>query len=163
MEGNMERFLLVTLFILGGYQKLAFATSPSDTKPASTSKDDDDKDSSDKKENEDQKTFTDKVKSIRSVSGEYDVFFVEHFGPYSVPFSLPNAKNKEMTPDEILASAHKQGIPVTVTIDTKTDSLISIDSDLARAPASAQEPKIDIPPDMEYLRDIIKTANKPKN
>ncbi len=159
----MERILLVTLFILGGYQKIAAAATPATSKVSNTSTVDDEKDSSDKQENEEQKTFTDKVKSIRSVSGEYDVFFVEHFGPYSVPFSLPNSKNKEMAPDEMLTAALKQGLPVTVTVDIKTDSLIAIDSDLARAPASAQEPKIDLPPDMEYLRDMIKSASKPKN
>lgn len=163
----MERILLVALFIVVSPLHLAIASGPSNAKATNTSSDDEDQDGSDSNQKDvekgDLKTFTDKIKSIRSVSGEYDVFFVNHFGPYSVPFSLPNSKSKDLTPDEVLAKALKLGVPVTVTIDTKTDTLTALDSDLARAPAATPADNFELPPDLEYLRDLVKDASKPKN
>lgn len=105
--------------------------------------------------------FKDRVKNIRSVAGEYDVFFNEHFGPYSVPFSLPNLKQKDQTPESILREAHKKGVPITVTVDSSTDTIISIDAEeVFRKPAESSDDS-NLPPELEEYKDIFKKYNTP--
>lgn len=118
-----------------------------------------------KKEDPNKLTFTDKIKTIRSVSGEYDVFFNEHFGPYSVPYSLPQSKNKETSPEEQLRAAFKQGTSITVTVNPISETLISIDSDIStRAPAAKNsDSDEDLPSELKEYEDLIKNFNKPKN
>lgn len=118
-----------------------------------------------KKEDPNKLTFTDKIKTIRSVSGEYDVIFNEHFGPYSVPYSLPQSKNKETSPEEQLRAALKQGSSITVTVNPITETIISIDSEISiRAPAAKNsDPDGDLPSELEDYEDLIKNFNKPKN
>lgn len=109
-------------------------------------------------------TFTDKIKTLRSVSGEYDVFFNEHYGPYSVPYSLPNSKNKDLSPEEQLRAFYKHGSSITVTVNPITETLISIDSDTSRAPSSKNSnSEDDLPPELKDYEDIIKNYSKPKN
>lgn len=121
--------------------------------------------SENKKEDPNKLTFTDKIKSIRSVSGEYDIIFNEHFGPYSVPYSLPNSKNKETTPEEQLRAALKQGASITVTVNPISETLLSIDSDIStRAPAAKNSDAEDeLPSELKEYEDLIKNFNKPKN
>lgn len=118
-----------------------------------------------KKEDPNKLTFTDKIKTIRSVSGEYDVIFNEHFGPYSVPYSLPQSKNKDTTPEEQLRAALKQGASITVTVNPISETLISIDSDIStRAPASKNTDSDEtLPPELKEYEDLLKNFNKPKN
>ena len=99
------------------------------------------------------KTFTDKVKSIRVYGDDYDVFFVNNGGPYEVPFSLPGSKNKDLLPDEILGLAHKNGTPITVTVDLKSEALISIDSQISREPSSEKE--VPLPKELDPYKEIL--------
>jgi len=112
-----------------------------------------------KKEDPNKLTFTDKIKTIRSVSGEYDVIFVDHFGPYSVPFSLPNSKAKDLSPEDQLREAFKQNLSITVTVNPITDTLISIDSEAARSPSSVNKDTSqdqDLPPELKDYEDLFK-------
>lgn len=110
-------------------------------------------------------TFVDKVNSIRSEGSTFEVSFLEHYGPYSVPASLPGSK---VPPDESLAQAYKEGSPIKVTVDTKTDTLIFVEPKTQRTPAStskadsgisSQQP---LPPSLESYRDILQKAMEPK-
>lgn len=113
-----------------------------------------------KAENDNLITFSDKVKSIRSVAGDYDVFFNQHFGPYSVPFSLPKSKDKEHSPEDILKEAHKKGIAIKVTVDSATDTIVDIEyDDLFRKPASST--KQDLPKEYEQYQDIYEKYTSP--
>lgn len=118
-----------------------------------------------KKDDPNKLTFTDKIKTIRSVGGEYDVIFNEHFGPYSVPYSLPQSKNKDTTPEEQLRTALKQGASITVTVNPISETLISIDSDIsARTPASKDTDSDEtLPPELKDYEDLLKNFNKTKN
>lgn len=162
----MEQFLLGTLMFLFFVSNLVVSVpAMAESTPAKSKYSEDyEEDATDKKvkkELDGKETFTDKVKSVRSVDGEYDVFFVEHFGPYSVPFSFPNSKNKELSPEVLLNQALKSGSPITVTVDSKTDTLMDIEASASRSAASTTPPKYEFPPGMEYLRDIMKGASKP--
>lgn len=112
-----------------------------------------------KKEDPNKLSFTDKIKTIRSVAGEYDVIFVEHFGPYSVPFSLPNSKAKDTSPEDQLREAFKQNLSITVTVNPITDTLISIDSETVRSPSSVNKNPSqdqDFPPELKDYEDLFK-------
>jgi hypothetical protein len=160
----MERFLVRLLFIIAAIAPPARAesdpksptgtTSPAATATASSKEN--------SKEDDNKLSFADKIKVIRSVSGEYDVFFMAHPGPYSVPVSLPNWKNKSETPEDVLRAAFKLGATIEVTVDTDSETLVSIDSDFSRQPAASKESDINLPPEMDYLKDIIKGSKPPK-
>lgn len=106
-------------------------------------------------------TFKDQIKSIRSVAGDYDVFFKEHFGPYSVPFSLPNLKQKDQTPESLLREAHKNGLTLTITVDSSTDTITGIELDeSSRKPTSSNDDS-DLPSELEEYKDIFKKYNSP--
>lgn len=118
------------------------------------------KSDTDSKSKEDFKTFTDKIKTFRVYGDDYDVFFMENGGPYEVPFSLANSKNKDMLPDEILSEAYKNGTPITVTVNLRTETLVSIDADVSRQPASVEEKPLS--KEYEAYKDIIEKALGPK-
>ena len=108
------------------------------------------------------KTFTDQIKSVRVYGDDYDVFFMENGGPYEVPYSFPQSKNSVL-PEELINDAYKSGSTVTVTVDNKTDTLISISSPSERNPASDYSPKQNpLPKELEAYKDIIQNALSPK-
>lgn len=117
-----------------------------------------------KKEDPNKLTFTDKIKTLRSVGGEYDVFFNKHYGPYSVPYSLPNSKNKDFSPEEQLREAFKQGASITITVNPISETLISIDSEILRAPASKENTADEsLPSELKEYSDLIEHYTKPQN
>ena len=152
----MERFLVQILFIsiFSSQAHTAEKIVISTDKNSSNSRPSNNKDK--QKEDEEQKlTFTDKISSIRSVSGEYDVFFVNHSGtPYDLPYTLSNWKRTDQTPEEFLREAFKLHAEVTVTVDTITETIISLSGVLPRTPASNSE-SYNLPPELDYLKDII--------
>jgi hypothetical protein len=114
-------------------------------------------------EEEATKTFTDQIKNVRVYGDDYDVFFVENGGPYDVPYAFANAKSDQL-PEDIINDAFKNGSQVTVTVDNKTDTLISISRNGERGPASDSSPKSPpLPKALEAYKDIIQQALSPKN
>lgn len=108
------------------------------------------------------KTFTDQIKSVRVYGDDYDVFFMENGGPYEVPYSFPQSKSSVL-PEELINEAYKNGSTITVTVDNKTDTLISISSQSERNPASEGSPKHNpLPKELEAYKDIIQNALSPK-
>ncbi len=160
----MERILLQILFIsilsLHGFS--ADKSTDADVKTTPNGGLNSKKDK--QKEGEDQKlTFTDKISSIRSVSGEYDVFFVNHSGiPYDLPYSLSNWNKTDQTPEDFLREAFKLNASITVTVDTITETIVSLSGELPRTPASTSE-TVNLPPELDYLKDIIKGSLPAKN
>jgi hypothetical protein len=157
-----------TLFFMGVLFISSIPTAPlgqaaqAGSSSSPTEDDEENKDSKSKDDEEgDKRTITDKIKSIRSSDGEYDVFFMNSSVAYSVPYSLPESKLGDQSPEEFLRNAYKQGIEISVTVDTNTDTLLSIDSTHSRKPAAAAAiPAYEYPPGMEYLKDIVEKAIK---
>jgi hypothetical protein len=102
-------------------------------------------------------TFTDKIKSIRVQGGDYDVFFMEHPGAYYVPYSFPDSK---ISPEQILNEAYKKSLPVTVTVDKNTDTLLGIEPQSPREPSAAQDSSLDS--EFNDYREIFERAVTPK-
>lgn len=114
-------------------------------------------------EEEKTKSFTDQIKNVRVYGDDYDVFFVENGGPYDVPYSFPNSKSDQL-PEDIINEAFKNGSSVTVTVDNKTDTLLSISTTGDRDTASEDSPKAKpLPKELDAYKDILqKFTSSPK-
>ncbi len=75
---------------------------------------------------------------------------------------MPNSKLGDKSPEAFLTEAHKMGIPIKVTVDSVSETLISIDSELPEIDTSKRTPaKIELPPDLEDVRGLLEKATKP--
>lgn len=95
-------------------------------------------------QNEGNKSFTDTIRVLRVSEGEWDVFFDNQGGPYSIP-------QKEMeqvgTYHEIFKRAYEDKVPIQVTVNTDTEQVLSISKPPPKNPAaSSRSPASEVLP-----------------
>lgn len=100
------------------------------------------------------KSFADKIKVLRVSEGEWDVFFENNGGPFSIP---DKELDNENTYQNVFQKAYESKSSLQVTVDTEKDQIITVQksNQPSHQPASSSGFE-QMPEKYKYMEEIFK-------
>jgi hypothetical protein len=112
-----------------------------------------------KSSSENHKGFTDKIKVLRVSEGDWDVYFENNGGPYSIP---DKELEDEGTYQNVFQKAYEEKVQLQVTVDAEKEQILTVRKPAAssRQPAGTSGYE-QLPDRYKYMEDIIKKQVQP--